>query len=119
MPQNDGGNRDAPCLISAHIPWLKTSIPKQDGVFAMRAMFVACCLGLLLGFFASPVQARTFCKFKDCQQTSVQKIAPKHTASSVQKAARKHAATPVHKLGPKHTASAHAPKHTATKAVPN
>jgi hypothetical protein len=84
----------------------------------MRAMFVACCLGLLVGVVASPAHARAFCKFKDCQQTSVQKVAPKHTATSVQKAARKHAATPVHKLAPKHTASAHAPKHTATKAAP-
>ena len=84
----------------------------------MRAMFVACCLGLLVGVVASPVHARAFCKFKDCQQTSVQKVAPKHTATSAQKAARKHTATPVHKLPPKHTASAHAPKHTATKAAP-
>src|ERR1700674_5016693 len=92
--------------------------PKQDGAFAMRAMFVACCLGLLVGVVASPVHARAFCKFKDCQQTTVQKVAPKHTATSVQKAARKRAATPVHKLAPKHTASAHAPKHTSTKAAP-
>ena len=96
----------------------------------MRAMFVACCLGLLVGVVASPVHARAFCKFKDCQQTSVQKVAakhtatsvqkvaPKHTATSVQKAARKHTATPVHKLAPRHSASAHAPKHTATKAAP-
>ena len=84
----------------------------------MRAMFVACCLGLLVGVVASPVHARAFCKFKDCQQTSVRKAAPKHTATSVQKAARKHTATPVHKLAPKHAASAHAPKHTATKAAP-
>ena len=104
----------------------------------MRAMFVACCLGLLVGVVASPVHARAFCKFKDCQQTSVRKVAPKHTTRSVQKAARKapkhtasaHApkhtatkaarkqtATPIHKLAPKHTASAHAPKHTATKAA--
>ena len=104
----------------------------------MRAMFVACCLGLLVGVVASPVHARAFCKFKDCQQTSVRKVAPKHTTRSVQKAARKapkhtasayapkhtatkadrkHTATPVHKLAPKHTASAHAPKHTATKAA--
>ena len=74
----------------------------------MRAMFVACCLGLLVGVVASPVHARAFCKFKDCQQTSVRKVAPKHTTRSVQKAARK---------APKHTASAHAPKHTATKAA--
>ena len=83
----------------------------------MRAMFVACCLGLLVGVVASPVHARAFCKSKDCQHTSVQKVAPKHTATSVQKAARKHTATPVHKLAPKHTASAHAPKHTTTKAA--
>ena len=84
----------------------------------MRAMFVACCLGLLVGVVASPVHARASCKSKDCQQTSVRKVAPKHAATSVQKGARKHAATPVHKLAPKHAASAHAPKHTATKAAP-
>ena len=74
----------------------------------MRAMFVACCLGLSVGVVASPVYARASCKSKDCQQTSVRKVAPKHTARSVHKAARK---------APKHTASAHAPKHTATKAA--
>ena len=61
----------------------------------MRAMFVACCLGLLVGVVASPVHARAYCKFKDCQQTSVRKIAPKHTATSTHKAARKHAAKPI------------------------
>ena len=84
----------------------------------MRAMFVACCLGLLVSVIASPVHARVSCKSKDCQQTSVRKVAPKHAATFVQKAARKHAATPVHKLALKHTASSHAPKHTATKAAP-
>ncbi len=84
----------------------------------MRAMFIACCLGLSVGVVACPVYARASCKSKDCQQTSVRKVAPKHAATSVQKAARKHAATPVHKLAPKHAASAHAPKHTATKAAP-
>ena len=93
--------------------------------FRMRAMFVACCLGLLVGVVASPVHARAFCKSKDCQQTSVRKVAPKHdVATAAGKRAlarqdgnaRKHAATPVHKLAPKHAASAHAPKHAATKS---
>jgi len=106
----------------------------------MRAMFVACCLGLLVGVVASPAHARVSCKSKDCQQTSVRKVAPNHAATSVQKGHKhaatpvhklapnhtgtsvqkgpKHAATSVHKLVPKHTASAHAPKHTATKAAP-
>ena len=86
----------------------------------MRAMFVACCLGLSVGVVTSPVHARAFCNSKDCQQTSVRKVAPKHAATSVRKGggAHKHAATPVHKLAPKHAASAHAPKHTATKAAP-
>jgi hypothetical protein len=91
---------------------------QQNGVFAMRAMFVACCLGLSVGVVASPVHARAFCKFKDCQQTSGRSAAPKHAVTSLQRVARKHAATPVHKLAPKHAASAHAPKHTATKASP-
>ena len=82
----------------------------------MRAMFVACCLGLSVGVVASPVYARASCKSKDCQQTSVRKVAHKHVATSVQQGARKHAAVPVHKLAPKHAASAHAPKHAATKA---
>ena len=94
-----------PCLIFAYIPWLKTSIPKARWSFAMRAMFVACCLGLLVGVVASPVHARAFCKSKDCQQTSVRKVAPKHTATSVQKAAPKHTATSVQKAAPKHTAT--------------
>ena len=95
----------------------------------MRAMFVACCLGLLVAVVASPVHARASCKSKDCQQTSVRKVAPKHAATPVHKLApkhaatsvqkgHKHAATPVHKLAPKYAASAHAPKHTATKAAP-
>jgi hypothetical protein len=84
----------------------------------MRAMFVACCLGLLVGVVASPVHARAYCKFKDCQQTSVSKVAPKHTATSTHKAARKQAAKPIHKSASKHTASAQAPRHTATKAAP-
>ena len=83
----------------------------------MRAMFVACCLGLLVGVVASPVHARAFCKSKECQQTSARNAAPKHAATSVQKGARKHATTPVHKLAPKHTASSHAAKHTAKKAA--
>src|SRR5262245_17420420 len=80
----------------------------------MRVVFVACCLGSLVGVIASPVHARAFCKFEDCQQTSARKVAPKHTVRSVQKAARKN---PVHKLAPEHTASAHASKHTAMKAA--
>ena len=83
----------------------------------MRAMFVACCLGLLVGVVASPALARASCKSQDCQQTSVRKVAPKHAATSVQKG-HQHAARPVHKLAPKHAASSHAPKHTATKAAP-
>ena len=86
----------------------------------MRAMFVACCLGLLVGVVASPVHARAFCKSKDCQQTSVRKVAPKHTATSVQKAAPKHTATSVQKAAPKHTATSvqkAAPKHTATSVA--
>ena len=83
----------------------------------MRAMFVACCLGLLVGVVASPVHARAFCKSKECQQTSARNAAPKHVATSVQKGARKHATTPVHKLTPKHTASNHAAKHAAKKAA--
>ena len=83
----------------------------------MRAMFVACCLGLLVGVVASPVHARAFCKSKECQQTSARNAAPKHVATS-QKGARKHATTPVHKLTPKHTASNHAAKHAAKKAAP-
>ena len=83
----------------------------------MRAMFVACCLGLLVGVVASPVHARAFCKSKECQQTSARNAAPKHAATSVQKGARKHATTPVHKLTPKHTASNHAAKHAAKKAA--
>ncbi len=83
----------------------------------MRAMFVACCLGLLVVVVASPVHARAFCKSKECQQTSVRNAAPKHAATSVQKGARKHAATSVHKLAPKHTVSSHAAKHTAKKAA--
>jgi hypothetical protein len=78
----------------------------------MRAMFVVCCLGLLVSAVASPAHARAFCQLKDCQ-------------TSVQKAARRHTATAVHKLSPKriahapkhavtHTASAHVPKHTVT-----
>ena len=82
----------------------------------MRAMFVASCLGLLVVVVASPVHARAFCKSKECQQTSVRNAAPKHAGTSLQKVARKHAATPVSKLAPKHAASAHAAKHTATKA---
>jgi hypothetical protein len=105
----------------------------------MRAMFVACCLGLLVGVVASPAHARG--KSKDCQQTSVRKVAPKHAATavqkshkhaatpvhklapkhaatSVQKKGHKHAATPVHKLAPKYAASARAPMRTATKAAP-
>jgi hypothetical protein len=84
----------------------------------MRAMFVACCLGLLVGVIASPAHARVSCKSTDCQQTSVRKVAAKHAATSVQKDAHKSAARPVHKMAPKHTASAHAQKHTATKATP-
>ena len=89
----------------------------------MRAMFVACCLGLLVGVVASPVHARAFCKSKDCQQTSVRKVAPKHAATSVQKG-HKHAATPVHKLAPNHTATSvqKGHKHAATpvhKLAPN
>jgi uncharacterized protein (TIGR02594 family) len=82
----------------------------------MRAVFVACCLGSLVGVLASPVHARTFCKFEDCQQTSAWKVAPKHTAGFVQKPARKHTATPVRKLAPKGTPSAHASMHMAMKA---
>ena len=87
--------------------------PNKMEFFAMRAMLVACCLGLLVSAVASPARARAFCQFKDCQKTSVQK------------AVRKHTATPVHKLSPKrtahapnhtvtHTAAAHAPRQTAT-----
>lgn len=83
----------------------------------MRTMFVACCLGLLVGVVASPVHARAFCKSKDCQQRSARNAAPKHVATSVHKGARKHAATPVHKLASKHSASSHAAKHTATKVA--
>ena len=84
----------------------------------MRAIFIACCLGLLVGVVAAPVHARALCKSKDWQQTSARNAAPKHAATSVQKGARKHTATPVHKLAPKQTASSHAAKHTATKAAP-
>ena len=89
----------------------------------MRAMFVACCLGLLVGVVASPAHARAFCKSKDCQQTSVRKVAPNHAATSVQKG-HKHAATPVHKLAPNHTATSvqKGHKHAATpvhKLAPN
>ena len=79
----------------------------------MRAMFVACGLGLLVGVVAPPVHAREICK--DCHQRSVHKVAPKHTATSTHKAARKHAAKSIHKSAPKHTAQA--PKHTATNAA--
>ena len=89
----------------------------------MRAMFVACCLGLLVGVVASPAHARVSCKSKDCQQTSVRKVAPNHAATSVQKG-HKHAATPVHKLAPNHTATSvqKGHKHAATpvhKLAPN
>ena len=89
----------------------------------MRAMFVACCLGLLVGVVASPAHARASCKSKDCQQTSVRKVAPNHAATSVQKG-HKHAATPVHKLAPNHTATSvqKGHKHAATpvhKLAPN
>ena len=91
----------------------------------MRGMLVACFLGMLVGVVASPVHARAFCKFKDCQQTSpkhtatLQTAAGKHAATPAKTAtSRKHAATPVHKLAPTHSASAHAPKHAATKAAP-
>ena len=83
----------------------------------MRAMFVAFCLGLSVGVVASPVYARASCKSKECQQTSVRNVAPKHDAR-VHKAGRKQAATPIHKLAPKHTSSSHPPKHAATKAAP-
>ena len=79
----------------------------------MRAMFVVCCLGLLVSAVASPAHARAFCPFKDCQKTSAHKAARKHTATRVHKLspertaqARKHTVT--------HTASAHVPRQTAT-----
>ena len=79
----------------------------------MRAMFVACCLGLLVSAVASPAHARAFCQFKDCQKTSVQKAARRHTATRVHKLSPKRTAqAPNHTVT--HTASAHAPRHMAT-----
>ena len=79
----------------------------------MRAMFVACCLGLLVSAVASPAHARAFCQFKDCQKTSVQKAARRHTATRVHKLSPKRTAqAPNHTVT--HTASAHAPRQTAT-----
>ena len=60
-------------------------LPKTRWSFRMRAMFVACCLGLLVGVVASPVHARAFCKSKDCQRTSARNAAPKHAATSLQR----------------------------------
>ena len=79
----------------------------------MRAMFVACCLGLLVSAVASPAHARAFCQFKDCQKTSVQKAARRHTATRVHKLSPKRTAqAPNHMVT--QTASAHAPRQTAT-----
>src|SRR5690242_9227487 len=92
----------------------------------MRAMFVACCLGLLVSAIASPAHARAFCPFKDCQKTSAHKAARKHTATRVHKLspertaqARKHTVTHtasahVPRQTTTHTASVHAPRHMAT-----
>jgi len=79
----------------------------------MRAMFVACCLGLLVSAVASPAHARAFCQFNDCQKTSVQKAARRHTATRVHKLSPKRTAqAPNHMVT--QTASAHAPRQTAT-----
>jgi len=79
----------------------------------MRAMFVVCCLGCLVSAVASPAHARAFCQLKDCQKTSVQKAARRHTATAVHKLSSKRIAhAPKHIVA--HTASAHASMHMAT-----
>ena len=92
----------------------------------MRAMFVACFLGLLVSAVASPAHARAFCQFKDCQKTSVQKAAGRHTATRVHKFVPQadcpssephgnaHRVCPCARQTATHTASVHAPRHMAT-----
>jgi uncharacterized protein (TIGR02594 family) len=81
----------------------------------MRAMFVACCLALLVGVAASPVQARAFCKFKNCPQTSIQKAVHERATTSVHKGARRQVAAHVHKSA--RNASAQALKHRTSKVA--